>query len=49
MKDNAAVLDSSAIVALFFREESSDRVEEVLKSYSEYYTTSQAFSDVASL
>lgn len=43
------VLDSSAIAALFFREDVSDKVEEVVKSYSEYYTTSQAYSEVANV
>ncbi|RLI89194.1 MAG: PIN domain-containing protein [Archaeoglobales archaeon] len=41
------VLDSSAIVALFFQEDVSERVEEVVEKYSEYYTVSQAYSEVA--
>ena len=41
------VLDSSAVVALFFREEASDRAEEVVGKYSERYTVSQVYSEVA--
>ncbi len=41
------VLDSSAIVALFFKEDVSDKVEEEVDRFSEYYTVDQAFSEVA--
>jgi predicted nucleic acid-binding protein len=41
------VLDSSVIVALFFKEDLSDKVEEVVENYTEFYTVSQAFSEVA--
>ncbi len=44
---SSAVLDSSAIVALFFREEASEKIDDVVKAYSDYHTTSQAFSEVA--
>ncbi len=41
------VLDSSAIVALFFKEDVSDSVEEEVNRFSEYYTVDLAFSEVA--
>lgn len=41
------VLDSSTIVALFFKEELSDKVEEIVEKHSDYYTVSQAYSEVA--
>ena len=43
------VLDSSAIAALFFKEESSDKVEGVVRGCSEYHTVDQAYSEVASV
>lgn len=43
---NKAVLDSSAIAALFFREDLSDKMEEAVKNCSECYTLSQAYSEV---
>jgi len=43
------VLDSSVIAALFFREELSDTVEEIVEGYQEYYTVSQAYSEVANV
>ncbi len=45
--EGKVVLDSSTIVALFFREDMSERVEEEVEKYSEYYTVSQVFSEVA--
>ena len=41
------VLDSSAIVALFFKEDVSDEVEKEVNRFNEYYTVDQAFSEVA--
>jgi len=43
------VLDSSAIVALFFKEELSDEVEKIVEEYSDYYTVSQSYSEVANV
>ncbi len=46
MKDKV-VLDSSIIVALFFKEELSDEVEKIVEEYSEYYTVDISYSEVA--
>lgn len=43
------VLDSGVIAALFFKEEVSDRVQEIVDGYSEYHTLSIAYPEVASV
>ena len=48
MKDKV-VLDSSAIAALFFKEDFSDKVEEAIGEFKDYYTVSQAISEVANV
>ncbi|RLI83351.1 PIN domain-containing protein [Archaeoglobales archaeon] len=45
--NNKVVLDSSVIVALFFKEELSDKVEETVEKFSEFHTVSQAYAEVA--
>ncbi|WP_202320399.1 type II toxin-antitoxin system VapC family toxin [Archaeoglobus neptunius] len=45
--DGKAVLDSSVVVALFFREDASERAEEVVMRFPERYTVSQIYSEVA--
>lgn len=47
MKDDKLILDSSAIAALFFKEEHSQKVEEIVEKSSQIYTVSQAYSEVA--
>lgn len=47
MKDDKLILDSSAIAALFFKEEHSQKVEEIVERSSQIYTVSQAYSEVA--
>ncbi len=41
------VLDSSVVVALFFKEEASGKAEEIVGKHSERYTVSQVYPEVA--
>jgi len=49
MKDEAIVLDSSVIVALFFPEKYSDWVEELIGKHNHFLTMDIAYAEVANV
>ncbi len=45
--ERAVRLDSSVVLAVFFREEVSDRAEKVVEKHQKRYTVSQVYPEVA--